>query len=127
MKHNVHIKFRARAWYGSGAAPPPFFDPTLAQSNCIAYRATFDLLCTRLMCSHWKPICLAVAVDTPIRFVQWSGKNESTMECRLCQYPTFHKDMILVGYLEKRIWTFTKMTWIFAKCLGHLLNELDIH
>ena len=30
------------------------------------------------MCSHWKPICLAVAVDTPIRFVQWSGKNEST-------------------------------------------------
>jgi len=49
-----------------------------------------------------------------------------TMGCRLCQNPTFHKDIILDGYLEKRMWTFAAMTWTFAKCLGHLLNDLDI-
>jgi len=30
------------------------------------------------------------------------------MECCFCQNPTFYKDMILDGYLEKWMWTFTK-------------------
>ena len=42
------------------------------------------------------------------------------MEYHLCQNPTFHKDVIIDGYLEKWIWT-------FAKCLGHFLNYLDIY
>ena len=36
------------------------------------------------------------------------------MECRLRQNPTFNKDMILGGYLEKWMWTLI------------LLNDLDI-
>ena len=36
------------------------------------------------------------------------GEIKSYMECRLCQNPTFHKDMILDGYLEKWMWAFTK-------------------
>ena len=53
------------------------------------------------------------------------------MECRLYQNSAFHKDMILDGYLEKRMWTFAEclghyfaklMSWTFAKLPGHLLR-----
>jgi len=56
------------------------------------------------------------------------------------QNPTFHEGMILAGYLEKQMWTFAKClgdllnvldicktTWTFTKQPGHLLNNLDIY
>jgi len=66
--------------------------------------------------SHWLtvrnkhcPPGTTCVYDSTEGAVTADTKNQ-VMGCRLCQNPTFHEDIILDGYLEKRMWT-------FAKCL----------
>ena len=58
----------------------------------------------------WYTVCIVVLGDTTF---QWRIKGVQMhppwwlvmyfMGCRLCQNPTFNEDMILAGYLEKRM------------------------